>query len=190
MAPEHPTSQDPQHTVIAQTVRLLLDQLGYNVGHPDIERTPDRVARFWAFFTHPKPHDFTVFDANGYDQMVIERQIPFYSMCEHHLLPFFGTADVAYIPNGKIVGISKLARTVEYNARRLNTQERMTDSIAAQLDDKLRPKGVAVVVRARHLCQEMRGIRKPGIETITSSLTGVFKESEKTRAEFLALTRT
>jgi GTP cyclohydrolase I len=130
----------------------------------------------------------TTFANEGYDEMVLLANIPFYSMCEHHLVPFFGTGAVAYIPDKKIVGLSKLARTLDHFSRRLQNQERVTTQVANFLMETLAPKGVGVVLQARHLCMEMRGIQKPGLQTTTSCLKGNFKSRAETRAEFLRLT--
>lgn len=149
--------------------------------------TPKRVTRMYAELLTPIEFNFTAFDANGYDEMIIEKDIPFYSLCEHHLVPFFGTASVGYIPDKKIVGISKLSRTVEYYARRLQVQERMTQQIATYIQEKLSPLGIGVIIKARHLCQEMRGIKKQGSETITSCMKGVMLDKFETREEFIQL---
>jgi len=156
-----------------------------------IIETPKRVAKMWDEFLSPEPFEFTTFrnESKG-DDMIIEAGIDFYSVCEHHLLPFFGTATVAYIPNdGIIVGISKLARCVDFYSRRLQNQERITRQIANRLKEELMPKGVAVVLKARHLCQEMRGIKKTGAETITSCMKGVFEHDMNARNEFLKLAK-
>ena len=129
----------------------------------------------------------TVFDANGYDQMIVEKNIQFYTFCEHHLLPFFGSVSIGYIPDDKIIGISKLPRTVDYFSKRLNTQEYFTNNIANDLDEILQPKGIGVVVQGRHLCQEMRGIKKKG-SMITSCLKGCFRDDLTVKKEFLTLT--
>ena len=136
-------------------------------------------------------HEFTMttFKNDGYDEMIVEVDIPFYSLCEHHLAPFFGTATVAYIPGERIVGISKLCRTVDHFARRLQVQERMTGEIAHFLHKELKPQGVAVLLRARHMCQEMRGVRKTGVETVTSYLLGAFGNNAETREEFMSIAK-
>jgi GTP cyclohydrolase I len=137
----------------------------------------------------PLSFDLTTFSSEGYDEMVVSSDIQFFSLCEHHMVPFFGTVAVGYIPNGKLCGLSKLARTVEFFARRLQVQERMTDQIARYLDERLSPRGLGVVVRARHLCQEMRGIKKRDIITTTSAMRGLMLEDAKAREEFLSLAR-
>lgn len=156
---------------------------------PHLERdgmleTPTRYAKLIHEFTHPKEFKFTTFDAEGYDQMIVQTHIDFYSLCEHHLVPFFGHATVAYIPSKKIVGLSKLSRTVDFFARRLQNQERITKEIADYLLSKLEPLGVAVSLRGRHLCQEMRGVRKSDVFTVTTDLRGCFRDGT-CRAEFL-----
>lgn len=152
-----------------------------------LQQTPMRVADFWYEFLNPPKFKFTMFEGEQYDEIVLSRNIPFYSVCEHHMAPFFGVAHVGYLPDKKIVGISKLARTVDMFARKLQNQERLTQQIAGMLNEKLTPRGVAVVIKARHLCQEMRGIQKPGIETVTSKMIGVFKDDLNARTEFLKL---
>ncbi len=151
-----------------------------------LEGTPERWARMMLDLTTPPEFKFTTFRNEGYDAMVVLRAIPFHSLCEHHMVPFVGEATVGYIPDRRIAGLSKLARTVDYFARRLQVQERMTDHIARFLHRKLRPKGVGVVIRARHLCMEMRGVRKAGAETITSCLLGAMRNA-RVRSEFFAL---
>jgi GTP cyclohydrolase I len=131
----------------------------------------------------------TVFDNPGYDEMVVEREIPFYSLCEHHILPFFGVAHVGYVPADRVIGLSKIARLVRARAGRLQIQERLTAEIADELDRLLHPVGVGVVLKAEHLCMAMRGVRCPGAVTLTSSLRGCLKEKPEARAEFLAICR-
>lgn len=152
-----------------------------------LRATPARYQRFVKEFFESRPFDVTVFENEGYDEMVIQTNIAFYSLCEHHLLPFFGYGAVAYIPNKKIVGLSKLARTLDHFSRRLQTQERITTQVAEFLEDKLEPKGIGVVLTARHLCMEMRGVEKPGTQTTTSCLKGSFKANASTRSEFLQI---
>jgi GTP cyclohydrolase I len=131
--------------------------------------------------------NFTTFDSEGYDQMIVQTNIPFYSLCEHHIAPFFGEGHIAYIPDGKIVGLSKLARTLDEFSRRLQNQERITQQVAEFLVDKLNPKGVAVVIKAKHLCMEMRGVKKHDTYTTTSKMVGVFEDDINARNEFLKL---
>lgn len=157
----------------------------------DIEReglkmTPVRHFNYLKEFLEPEPFEFTTFEED-HDEMVIVKNIDFYSLCEHHILPFFGTAAVAYIPSGTIVGLSKIARTVNMFSRRLQNQERITKQISEFMMDQLHPRGVAVVLKARHMCMEMRGIQKPGSETITSAMRGVFENDFNARQEFLKL---
>lgn len=147
--------------------------------------TPKRVAKAYDDLLRSEMPKLTFFDANGYDQMIVEKNVPFFSFCEHHILPFFGTCSVGYIPGKKIVGISKIARIIKHFASRLNTQEYFTQNIADFLAKNLDPIGVGVVVRGVHLCQVMRGAQSKG-EMITSALTGVFREKQETRQEFLA----
>jgi GTP cyclohydrolase I len=151
----------------------------------DLLETPDRVARMYQELTRAEPFSLTCFEnTGGYDQMIIEDAIPFYSLCEHHMIPFFGMAKVAYVPKNELVGLSKLARSVDHFARGLQTQERITNRIADFLMDRLQPYGVGVRLSAEHLCMSMRGVKKPGAHTVTTSLRGVFKEGP-TREEFL-----
>jgi GTP cyclohydrolase I len=150
-----------------------------------VRETPDRVARMYLELTQPEPFVLTCFDNVGhYDQVIVEDEIPFYSLCEHHIIPFFGTAKVAYVPKGKIVGLSKLARTVDHFARGLQTQERITNNVADFLMENLDAYGVGIRLSAEHLCMSMRGVKKPGARTTTTALRGVFKDAP-TREEFL-----
>jgi GTP cyclohydrolase I len=137
-------------------------------------------------FLTPKEFNFTTFNAEGTDEMIIQTNIPFYSLCEHHIAPFFGFANVAYIPNEKIVGLSKIARTVDLYSNKLQNQERITTQIAERLINELNPKGVAVSLKAQHLCMNMRGVKKHDTWTITSKLLGAFKDDDKARTEFLS----
>jgi GTP cyclohydrolase IA len=153
--------------------------------------TPERVRRMYAELTAGYATDpeevlnDAIFDV-GYSEMVLVKDIPFHSLCEHHLLPFAGTAAVAYIPDGRVIGLSKIPRIVDMYARRLQVQERFTQQIADFLMERLEPKGVGVVVEATHLCASMRGVRKPGMVMTTSSVLGLFRRSDKTRAEFFS----
>lgn len=146
--------------------------------------TPKRYIKFLKEFLSPPDYNFTCFDNDGTDQMIVQSNIPFYSLCEHHLAPFHGVAHVAYVPNDKIVGLSKLARTVEYYSRRFQNQERITMQVANKLMSELNAKGVGVIIQAEHLCVAMRGVKKHNTKTTTSALLGVFKTIE-TRNEFL-----
>jgi GTP cyclohydrolase I len=165
----------------------LLDALGIERVGP-LEGTPGRIARAYAELLTPREFSMTTFpNDEGYDEMVIARDIPFTSLCEHHLLPFIGTAVVAYLPAQRILGLSKLARVVELFARRPQVQERMTTQIAHWLNDNLTPKGVGIVLRAEHTCMTVRGVGARGATTVTSSLLGHLRDDARTRDEFLTL---
>ena len=172
----------------------LLKEIGDDPGRDGLERTPERVAKAMRFFTQgyeQEPFEIlndALFDVT-YDEMVIVKDIDFYSLCEHHLLPFFGRAHVAYIPNGKVVGLSKIPRVVEMFPRRLQVQERLTTQIAETLEQVLQPKGVAVVIESIHLCMMMRGVQSQNASAITSSIRGEFEQDSKTRSEFMNLIR-
>lgn len=176
------------------TGQLLCQLEGLSPGEalrPGLQETPERVAKAWEFWTRGYREDpakiLKVFEDGGeaYDQMVVVADIPVYSKCEHHLADIFGRASVAYIPNGRIVGLSKLSRLVDCYARRLQVQERMTQQIADALWEHLKPKGVGVVIKARHMCMESRGICQQGHHTVTSALHGAIRDEPETRAEFL-----
>jgi GTP cyclohydrolase I len=179
---------------IAPLVRELLKELGEDPTRDGLMETPGRVAKALRFFTRGYQEDPRVvlgealFDVS-YDEMVLVKDIEFYSLCEHHMLPFFGRAHVAYIPDGKVLGLSKIARLVEIFARRLQVQERLTVEIAETIDKELDPRGVAVVIEAIHLCMMMRGVEQQNSFAITSSLRGVFQTDSKTRSEFMELIR-
>lgn len=168
-------------------IRNALEYLGFKPDRPGMKETPLRYAKFLAGFTDAKPFEFKTFNGETYDEMVLMKDIPFFSLCEHHLAPIFGHAHVAYIPSEKIVGLSKIPRTVDKFARRPTNQERLCTQIADELQKNLLPKGVAVVIEARHLCVEMRGIEKHGCITTTSHLLGAFKSDLNCRQEFLHL---
>jgi len=175
-------------------VEQLLGLLGEDPTREGLLKTPERVAKALRFFTQGYQQDVEgVF--NGalysvkYDEMVVVRDIDFFSLCEHHLLPFYGKCHVAYIPNDRVVGLSKIPRLVEVFSRRLQVQERLTVQIAESLQEKLNPQGVAVVIEARHLCMMMRGVETPNAVAVTSSMHGVFLNQQKTREEFLTLIR-
>jgi GTP cyclohydrolase I len=162
--------------------------LGQDPGSEHLAETPARVARAFAELLTPVPFRLTTFpNDEGYDELVVARDIHFTSLCEHHLLPFSGVAHVGYLPDERVVGLSKLARTVESLARRLQVQERLTQQIAETLDDNLQPRGVGVVLEAEHLCMSLRGVRATGSLTVTSALRGLVRNDGRTRAEFLAL---
>jgi GTP cyclohydrolase I len=177
---------------IKTAIKMIIEEIDNNPNRPDLERTPERVANMFADIfsgSFEAPEDsLQVLLAEQHDEIVIVRDIPIYSMCEHHMLPFFGKAHIGYIPkNNRITGLSKLARVAEVFAKRLQVQERLTASIADLIMKKLKPYGVIVVIEAEHLCMIMRGVKKPGSYTITSAVRGTFKQNEKTRAEALSL---
>lgn len=174
---------------LEKVVKDLLAHMDKDPKREGLQDTPARYTRFLKEFLEPKPFKTTVFDNDGYDEMVVQANIPFYSLCEHHLIPFFGQGTIAYIPDKKIVGLSKLARALEHFSRRLQNQERLTVQVADFLTESISPKGVGVVLSARHLCMEMRGVRKSGTYTTTSCLRGNFKSRPETRAEFMQLTQ-
>ncbi len=181
---------------IEAAVREILEAVGEDPGRDGLIGTPARVARMYAevfagIGEDPGDHLEVVFDL-GHDEMVMVRDIPIFSMCEHHLLPWFGKAHVAYIPNadGRITGLSKLARLVDGYSRRPQVQERLTTQVADRLDSSLEPRGVLVVVEAEHLCMSMRGVRKPGATTVTSAVRGLMRDSPAARAEAMSFVRT
>ena len=191
MARPAPKPGDP----ISELVDSLLVELGEDPGRQGLKSTPDRVARALRELTDGygvKPEEVVagaIFDQD-YDEMVVVKDIPFYSLCEHHMLPFFGQVHVGYLPKGKVVGLSKIPRLVEVFSHRLQIQEQLTNQVADALNVTLAPKGVGVVVEARHLCTEMRGVESPGGRMITSCMLGTFRRDPRTRAEFLDLVRT
>jgi GTP cyclohydrolase I len=176
---------------VEAAVREILTEIGEDPDRQGLAGTPDRVHRMYTELTagyHVDPERLihgAIFDI-AYSEMVVVKDIPFYSLCEHHLLPFFGQASVAYIPRGRVIGLSKIPRIVEMYARRLQVQERLTQQIAEFLQDRLEPQGVGVVLEATHLCAVMRGVRKPGTIMTTSSVLGLFRTRDRTRAEFFA----
>jgi GTP cyclohydrolase I len=182
---------DPQGQAVEAAVRAILAGVGEDPERAGLVDTPARVRRMYAELTAGYATDpdevlnDAIFDV-GYNEMVLVKDIPFHSLCEHHLLPFAGTAAVAYIPDGQVIGLSKIPRVVDMYARRLQVQERLTQQIADFLMERLSPKGVGVVVEATHLCASMRGIRKPGMVMTTSAVLGLFRRSDKTRAEFFS----
>ncbi len=179
---------------IEPIITSMLKELGEDPGRAGLQSTPQRVARAMRFFCQGYQQDpvkilnNALFDVT-YDEMVIVKDIEFYSLCEHHLLPFFGRVHVAYIPDGKVVGLSKIPRLVEMFSRRLQVQEKLTTQIAETLDRVLTPKGVAVVIEAVHLCMMMRGVAQQNSSAITSAINGAFETDSKTRAEFMELIR-
>ena len=176
---------------VESAVRRILQEIGEDPDREGLRGTPDRVHRMYTELTagyHVDPERLVngaIFDID-HSEMVVVREIPFHSLCEHHLLPFFGTAAVAYIPEGRVIGLSKIPRIVEMYARRLQVQERLTQQVADFLMERLAPKGVAVVLEASHLCAVMRGVRKPGTIMTTSHVLGLFRSADRTRAEFFA----
>jgi len=177
---------------IEKAVRIILQEIDADPDRHELSETPARVAKmyeeiFCGIREDPKKH-IKVFTAKNYDEMVIVKDIPLYSVCEHHLLPFIGKAHVAYIPeSGRVTGLSKLARLVQTFAHRLQVQERLTQEIATTLMSTLRPKGVLVIIEAEHLCISMRGVREPGTLTVTSSVRGIFRSNRATREEAIGL---
>jgi GTP cyclohydrolase I len=191
--PLHPVAPEPERPIdlpaAERAARELLTALGCDLEAESVRDTPRRMAGALAELLTPRPFQATTFpNAEGYDELVVARDIPFHSLCEHHLLPFQGVAHVGYLPGARIVGLSKLARVVDMYARRLQVQERLTTQIAGWLRRELDPRGVGVVLEAEHLCMSLRGVQKPGARTITSALHGVVRDDPRTRDEFLALT--
>jgi len=183
---ERPT---PDLSRMERAAHELLDALGVDLGDESVRDTPRRMAAMYAELLDAQPFDATTFpNDGGYDELVVATQIPFHSLCEHHLLPFVGVAHVGYLPGERIIGLSKLARVVELFARDLQVQERLTTQVARWLDEHLQPKGVGVVLEAEHLCMSLRGVSKPGARTVTSALLGHVRDDARTRQEFLALT--
>ncbi len=179
---------------IAEGVRLILDGIGEDPERPGLKRTPERVAQMYAEIfaglEAPPAEIVSPIEGESHDEMVLLKDIYFYSVCEHHLLPFIGRAHIAYIPGGgRIAGIGELARALELLAKRPQVQERLTSQLADLLVEKLRPKGAMVVIDAEHLCLSMRGIKKPGARTVTSAVRGIFRSKVSTREEMLYLLR-
>ena len=192
LQPVYKKMSDNYNKELAGNIKSVLSEIGENPEREGLLKTPERVAKSMEFFTNGYEKDpaailKSAMFAENYSQMVLVKDIELYSLCEHHLLPFFGKAHVAYIPNGHIVGFSKIPRIVDVFARRLQVQERLTDEIKDCLQDTLNPKGVAVVIEAQHLCMQMRGVQKQHSSTTTSAFSGIFMSDEKTRAEFINL---
>ncbi len=187
MEDECTATQDMEHTLsdAENAVKLILSQFD-DPEREGLRDTPKRYVKFLTEFLAPQDFNFTVFDSEGLDEMIVQTNIPFYSLCEHHLAPFFGVAHIAYIPDGKIVGLSKLARTVDLYARRFQNQERITAQVADRLMTELNAKGVAVVLTAQHLCMCMRGVKKHDTWTTTSKMVGAFRDDLNCRSEFLS----
>lgn len=169
------------------TVRALLQCMGEDIEREGLLATPARVARMWREVNTQTEFKFTTFDAEGMSSMVVQTDIPLYSFCEHHMLPFLGTAAVGYIPNGRLCGLSKLTRAVKFHSRGLQNQERITRAVANMIEEELKPLGVGVVIRARHMCMELRGVCAPNVYTTTSELIGALREEPEARSEFLGL---
>ena len=183
---------DTYNKDLAENIKAILNSIGEDAKREGLVKTPERVAKSMTFLTNgykespSKILKAAMFPEN-YSQMVLVKDIEIYSLCEHHMLPFFGKAHIAYIPKGHIVGLSKIPRIVDVFARRLQVQERLTDEIKDCLQDTLNPKGVAVVIEAQHLCMQMRGVQKQHSSTTTSAFSGIFLNDDKTRAEFMNL---
>ncbi len=175
---------------IKKSVKLFLEGIGEDPNREGLKETPERVAKMWEEFETLRNFNMKIFEEFGnYNEMVLVKDITFYSLCEHHLLPFFGKVHIAYIPNGAICGLSKLVRTVRAFALSPQVQEKLTKQIANFIEEELNPKGVGVVMEAEHLCMSMRGVMAPGHVTITSDLRGAFMKDIKTREEFLKLVK-
>jgi len=180
---------------IAELVRKIIAQLGEDPGREGLRRTPERFEKALRFLTsgyrqEPEKLLNGAMFSVAYDEMVVVKDIELYSLCEHHLLPFFGKCHVAYIPNKRVVGLSKIARLVNMYARRLQIQERLTSQIAETINERLTPQGVGVIIEARHLCMVMRGVEKQHSSAVTSAMLGVFRDNKQTRDEFLSLVHT
>jgi GTP cyclohydrolase I len=187
---DDPFEPRPAIDVVRATdaARALLGALGADLESPGLVDTPRRLVAAYSELLSPRPFAVTTFpNDEGYDELVLARNIPFSSLCEHHVLPFVGVAHVGYIPDDRIVGLSKLARVVELFARRLQVQERMTVQIADWIQQQLAPKGVGVVLEAEHFCMSIRGVRQPGARTTTSAVHGLLRDDARTREEFFAL---
>jgi GTP cyclohydrolase I len=177
------------HTGVQRAARDLLRALGADFDDDALQETPRRVADAYSELLTPQPFRATTFpNEDGYDELIVARAIPFHSLCMHHLLPFYGVAHIGYLPDERIIGLSKFGRVVELFARDLQIQERLTSQIADWLEHELQPKGVGVVLEAEHLCMSLRGVQKFGSTTVTSALRGLVRDDARTRQEFLALT--
>lgn len=176
---------------IEEGVKLILEGIGEDTGRPGVKDTPKRVAQMFseifAGLKEPEEDLLKPIEGESHDEMVLLKDIPFYSVCEHHLLPFIGKAHIAYIPDGRIVGLSEFPKALEYLAGRPQVQERLTAQLADMIMNNLKPKGCMVVIDAEHLCMSMRGIKKPGSRTVTSAVRGLFRSKQKTREETLQL---
>jgi len=172
---------------VEENVTRLLQYFGEDTNREGLQDTPKRFVKFFKEFLNPPKWNCTTFEGEGYDEMIVQNNIPFHSLCEHHIAPFFGFGTIAYIPNKRIVGLSKLARTLETYARRLQNQERITMQVADFLEKELEPRGVAVILDAKHMCMEMRGVKKHDTWTTTSIMRGIFKEDDKARNEIMQI---
>ena len=187
-------TKDAEADSLAENIREVIRQVGEDPGRDGLVRTPARVAKSMRFLTRGYRQDVdkvlngALFDV-AYDEMVIVKDIEIFSLCEHHLLPFFGRCHVAYIPNNKVIGLSKIPRLVDVFAHRLQVQERLTTQIAETIMEKIHPRGVGVVIEARHLCMIMRGVEKQNSIAVTSAMLGAFRNAQRTREEFLTLIR-
>jgi GTP cyclohydrolase I len=185
----HAGVREIDHTAVRRAARDLLVALGTDVDAEALQETPRRMADAYVELLTPQPFRATTFsNDDGYDELIVAREIPFHSLCMHHLLPFHGVAHIGYLPGERIIGLSKLGRVVELFARDLQIQERLTTQIARWLQRELEPKGVGVVLEAEHLCMSLRGVQKLGARTVTSALHGSVRDDARTRQEFLALT--
>ena len=181
--------EEPDLEGAASAARAMLQALGVDLAAESLARTPERMVSALAELLSPRPFQMTTFpNDGGYDELIVARSIPVRSLCEHHMLPFIGTAHIGYLPGDRILGLSKLARVMEHFSSRPQVQERLTTQVSSWLRDQLGAAGVGVVVEAEHLCMTLRGAHAPGTTTITSSLLGVLREDPRSRAEFLALT--
>ncbi len=192
LQPIYKKMSDNYNKNIAKNIKSVLSEIGENPEREGLLKTPERVAKSMEFLTNGYEKDpseilKSAMFSEDYSQMVLVKDIELYSLCEHHILPFFGKAHIAYIPNGNIVGLSKIPRIVDVFARRLQVQERLTDEIKDCLQNTLHPTGVAVVIEAQHLCMQMRGVEKQHSSTTTSAFSGIFMSDEKTRSEFINL---
>lgn len=181
------------HSKVEAAIKLLLEGIGEDIGREGLRETPERIARMYeeicgGMYEDAGEHLSKVFSVEN-NEMVLEKDITFYSLCEHHLMPFYGKAHVAYIPNGKVVGLSKLARTVEVYAKRLQIQEQMTGQVADAIMEHLAPQGVMVMVEAEHMCMTMRGVKKPGSKTVSIATRGIFKDNELLQNQFFQMLR-
>ena len=192
LQPIYKNMSDNYNQDIASSIKTLLSEIGENPEREGLLKTPERVSKSMEFLTNgydKNPSEIlkSAMFSENYSQIVLVKDIELYSLCEHHMLPFFGKAHIAYIPNGRIVGLSKIPRIVDVFSRRLQVQERLTDEIKDCIQETLNPKGVAVVIEAQHLCMQMRGVQKQHSSTTTSAFSGIFMSDEKTRTEFMNL---